>query len=117
MLFVMRLLALALALWTAPAVAGPSPGLSGESRPIVVRAAVDQVERDRLVIHGLHFGTSAAPVVLLSRVPLEVLSFSDDQIVVRIPLDMPFARYRLQVLANGSFPSMVVNVVLGGQRG
>jgi IPT/TIG domain len=94
--------------------AGPLPLRSVEGRPVVVRADVDRVERDRLVIRGRNFGTTRAPVVLLSGVPLEVLSFSDDQIVVRLPVDAPAARYRLQVLAHGT-PSPVVEVVLGQQ--
>jgi len=37
------------------------------------------------------FGARSTPVVLLSRIPLEVLSFSDQQIVARLPVDVPSA--------------------------
>jgi hypothetical protein len=109
------IVALALVLAGAPAAAAP-PWRSADAKPVVVRADVDRVEPDRLVIRGRNFGTTSVPVVLLSNVPLVVLSFNDAQIVVRLPLDAPAARYRLQVLAHGS-PSAVVEVVLGHRTG
>lgn len=86
------------------------------SRPVVVRAGVDQLEPDRLVILGKHFGVKSAPIVLLANVPLEVLSFSDEQIVARLPIDAPAASYDLRVLVNGMIPSRVFEVTVGGQR-
>jgi hypothetical protein len=109
-----RMIVIALVLsatWTATTLADPSPGRSGDPRPVVVRAAVDQLEPDRLVIRGTNFGVSSAPVVLLSKVALEVLSFSDEQIIARLPIDTPPARYRLQVLAHGT-PSASVEITL-----
>jgi hypothetical protein len=99
----MIILALVLSFRTAPALAGPSP--AANSRPVVERADVDQVEPGILVIRGMNFGVKSAPVVLLSKVSLEVLSFSDEEIVVRLPIDAPRGRYRLQVLAHGTAPS------------
>ncbi len=109
----LSLFALVLSLWAAPVSAGPPPGPSVDARPVVVRAAVDQLEPDRLVIRGTNFGVTSAPVVLLSQVPLEVLSFSDEQIVAKLPIDVPSARYRLQILAGGISPSAVFEVTLG----
>jgi hypothetical protein len=102
-----------LSLIAGPALAGPRFAGRREAPPVVVRADVDRLEPDRLVIHGANFGTTTAPTVLLAKVPLQVLSFSDDQIVVRLPIDAPAARYRLQVVAHGASPSAVVEVVLG----
>jgi hypothetical protein len=85
--------------------------------PVVVRADVDQVEPDRLVIRGMHFGVASAPIVLLAKVPLDVLSFSDEQIVARLPIDAPPASYLLQVLANGTVPSGFFEVTVGGRPG
>jgi hypothetical protein len=87
------------------------------ARPVVVRAAVDQLEPDRLVIRGKHFGVGSAPTVLLASAALDVVSFSDEQIVARLPIDAPPASYRLQVLANGRVPSRVVEVTIGGPAG
>lgn len=106
------LTALVLSGWASPVLAGPSPAPS-RSRPVVVGVEVDQLEPDRLVIRGANFGVTSPPVVLLSKVSLEVVAFSDQQIVVRLPLDAPPARYRLQVLAHGTQPSTVVEVTLG----
>jgi hypothetical protein len=39
---------------------------------VVVRADVDRLKPDRLVIHGANFGTTTAPTVLLAKVPLQV---------------------------------------------
>jgi hypothetical protein len=86
------------------------------SRPVVDRAGVDQLEPDRLVIRGKHFGVKSTPIVLLANVPLEVLSFSDEQIVARLPIDAPAASYDLRVLVNGMIPSRVFEVTVGGQR-
>lgn len=97
--------------WVSAAPPQPPP-----SRPVVVRAGVDQLEPDRLVIRGKHFGVKSAPTVLLANVPLEVLSFSDEQIVARLPLDAPAASYDLRVLVNGMIPSRVFEVTVGGQR-
>ena len=102
-----------LSLIAGPALAGPRFAERRQAPPVVVRADVDRLEPDRLVIHGANFGTTTAPTVLLAKLPLQVLSFSDDQIVVRLPIDAPAARYRLQVLAHGTSPSAVVEVVLG----
>ena len=109
--WVMGVIVLSLA--AGPALAGPRFADRGPAPPVIVRADVDRLEPDRLVIHGANFGTTAAPTVLLAKVPLQVLSFSDDQIVVRLPIDAPAARYRLQVLAHGASPSAVVEVTLG----
>ena len=62
-----------------------------------------------------HFGVRSAPTVLLASTSLDVLSFSDEQIVARLPIDAPPASYRLQVLANGTVPSRVVEVTIGGR--
>ena len=75
--------------------------------PVVVRAAVDQVEPDRLVIRGVNFGATTTPVVMLANTRLEVLAFTDEEIVARLPLDVPAARYRLQVLVDGASSSLV----------
>jgi hypothetical protein len=107
------LFVLVLCLWATMALAGPPPPSSGDSRPVVVRAEVDGVEPDRLVIRGANFGARSTPVVLLSRIPLEVLSFSDQQIVAKLPVDVPSARYRLQVLAAGVSSSPLFEVTLG----
>lgn len=98
--------------WAAPPQAPPS-----SPRPVVVRAAVDQLEPDRLVIRGKHFGVKTAPTVLLASTPLDVLSFSDEQIVARLPIDAPPASYRLQVLANGMIPSRLFQVTIGDRPG
>ncbi len=82
-------------------------------RPVVVRAAVDRLEPDRLVIRGKHFGVESAPTVLLAKIPLDVLSFSDEQIIARLPIDAPPASYRLQVLANGTVASRPFEVTVG----
>jgi hypothetical protein len=55
--------------------------------------------------------------VLLASAALDVVSFSDEQIVARLPIDAPPASYRLQVLANGRVPSRVVEVTIGGPAG
>lgn len=47
------------------------------------------------MIRGTNFGVTTAPVVMLASTPLEVLSFNDEEIVARLPLDVPAARYRL----------------------
>jgi len=100
--------ALVLSLLGGPVSAGaPAP------QPVVVRAAIDQLEPDRLVIRGMHFSGASAPKVLLARVPLEVLSFTDEQIVVKLPMDAPAASYRLQVLVDGRTPSRAVEFTLG----
>ena len=85
--------------------------------PVVVRADVDPLEPDRLVIRGKHFGVKSAPTVLLASIPLDVLSFSDEQIVARLPIDAPPASYRLQVVANGTVPSRFFEVTVGGRPG
>jgi len=111
------MIALAIALlpgWAsaaAPQAGAPAP------RPVVVRAAVDQLEPDRLVIRGKHFGVETAPTVLLANTPLDVVSFSDEQIVARLPIDAPPASYRLQVLANGTVPSRLFEVTIGRHPG
>lgn len=108
---------LVVSLSASPAMAGQSPVAPAVAPPVVVRAAVDQLEPDRLVIRGSNFGTAAAPTVLLAKIPLEVLSFSDEQIVARLPLDAPPARYRLEVFANGTYPSASFEVTLGRRPG
>lgn len=108
---VVTLLVLLLPGWVSAAPPQPPP-----SRPVVVRADVDQLEPDRLVIRGRHFAGKSTPIVLLANVPLEVLSFSDEQIVARLPIDAPAASYDLQVLVNGMIPSRVFEVTVGGQR-
>jgi hypothetical protein len=105
--------ALGLSVSAAPALAGPAPVAAPVQPPVIVRADIDRLEPDRLVILGVNFGVASAPVVLLSNVRLDVLSFSDEQIVARLPLDAPDARYRLQVLAHGAAPSAVFEVTLG----
>jgi hypothetical protein len=81
--------------------------------PVVVRADVDRLEPDRLVIRGRHFGVESAPTVLLAKTRLDVLSFSDEQIVARLPIDAPPASYLLQVLANGTVASRPFEVTVG----
>jgi hypothetical protein len=81
-------------------------------RPVVLHAEVDRLEPDRLVIQGRHFGVESPPTVLLADVPLEVVSFSDVEIIAGLPLDAPPARYTLQVLANGRVPSRPVEIVV-----
>jgi hypothetical protein len=108
---VMILGALVLSLLGGPVWAGPAP------QPVVVRAAIDQLEPDRLVIRGMHFGGASAPKVLLARVPLEVLSFTDEQIVAKLPMDAPAASYQLQVLVDGRTPSRTVEFTLGRRPG
>lgn len=93
--------------------AGPLPVSSSTAPPVVIRAVVDQLEPDRLVIRGTNFGVTSAPIVLLAKVPLEVLSFSDEEIIARLPLDAPPARYRLQVLAHGTSSSPFFEVTIG----
>lgn len=109
--------ALVLSLSAGSVLAGPPPASPLVARPVVVRADVDQVEPDRLVIRGMHFGVSSAPIVLLAKIPLEVLSFSDEQIVARLPIDTPPARYRLQVFAGGTSGSEFFEVTLGRRPG
>jgi hypothetical protein len=97
--------------------ADPRPVSPSVAPPVVVRADVDQLEPDRLVIRGMHFGMTSAPTVLLARIPLEVLSFSDEQIVARLPIDAPAARYRLQVIARGTSLSAFFEVTVGRRPG
>jgi hypothetical protein len=105
----------ALVVWLLPAwsSAAPPQAPAPVARPVVVRADVDQIEPDRLVIRGKHFGVGTTPTVLLAKTALDVLSFSDEQIVARLPLDAPAARYELQVLANGKIPSRIFEVRVG----
>jgi hypothetical protein len=105
--------AIVLSLAAGPALAGPRFAERRQAPPVVAHADVDRLEPDRLVILGSNFGVATAPTVLLAKVPLQVLSFSDNQIVVRLPIDAPAARYHLQVLAHGTSPSAVYEVVLG----
>src|SRR4030095_6170261 len=84
-----------LSLAAGPAVAGPRFADHRQAPPVVVRADVDRLEPDRLVIQGANFGVTTAPTVLLAKVALQVLSFSDNQIVVRLPIDAPPPRYPL----------------------
>ncbi|MGH7390766.1 MAG: hypothetical protein ACREM3_15105 [Candidatus Rokuibacteriota bacterium] len=105
---------LVLSLSGAPALAGPVAVAVPARPPVVVRADIDRLEPDRLVIHGRNFGVASPPIVVLSNVLLEVVSFSDEQIVVRWPVDAPAGRYRLQVLAYGAPPSALFEVTLGG---
>ena len=83
------------------------------TRPVGVRAEVDRLEPDRLVIRGKRFGVESAPTVLLAKVPLDVLSFSDVQIIARLPIDAPPASYLLQVFANGTVASRPFEVTIG----
>jgi len=99
------------------AAAAPSQARPPVTPPVVVRAHVDQLEPDRLVIRGRHFGVESAPTVLLANTPLEVLSFSDVQIVAGLPIDAPPASYLLQVLANGTVPSPLFEVTVGRRPG
>jgi hypothetical protein len=103
----------ALVLWIPAGAAWAGPPPAPAPTPIVVRADVDRVEPDRLVIRGRHLGQASVPIVLLAKTPLEVVSYSNEQIVVRLPLDAPPASYMLQVLANGKVPSRSVEVTLG----
>lgn len=106
--------ALAVSLLAPPVLAGPAPvAVPVQPPPVIVRADIDRLEPDRLVIRGMNFGIKSAPIVLLSNVPLEVLSFNDEQIVARLLVDAPAARYRLQVLAYGASPSALFEVTLG----
>ena len=107
--WIARSMVLLLAL-LAPEWVSAAPPRKAPLRPLVVRAAVDQLEPDRLVIRGKHFGGKSAPIVLLANVPLEVLSFNDEQIVARLPIDAPAASYDLLVLVNGLVPSRVFEV-------
>jgi hypothetical protein len=109
--------ALVISLSAESAMAGPPPVSLPVARPVVIRADVDQLEPDRLVIRGMNFGVTSAPIVLLAKIALEVLSFSDEQIVARLPIDAPAARYRLQVLAHGTSPSAFFEVTLGRRPG
>jgi IPT/TIG domain-containing protein len=102
-----------LAVLLLPGWVSAAPPQAPPSRPIVIRAGVDQLEPDRLVIRGKHFGAKSTPIVLLANVPLEVLSFSDEQIVTRLPIDAPAASYDLRVLVNGMIPSRVFEVTVG----
>lgn len=115
MLWTVRMV-MALGLWlvATPVLAGPAPVVVAAPPPVIVRAEVDPLEPDRLVIRGKNFGAETAPVVLLSDVVLDVVSFSNEQIVARLPLDAPAARYRLQVLAYGAAPSAPFRLTLGG---
>jgi len=97
--------------------AAPPHAPPAVARPVVVRAHVDQLEPDRLVIRGRHFGVKSAPTVLLASTPLDVVSFSDEQIVARLPIDAPPASYPLQVLANGTVPSRLFEVTIGSRPG
>ena len=99
------------------ALADPRPVSPSVAPPVVVRADVDQLEPDRLVIRGTNFGVASVPIVLLAKIPLEVLSFSDEQIVARLPIDAPAARYRLQVLARGTSRSAFFEVTVGRRPG
>ncbi len=103
----------ALVVLLSPGLVPAAPPQPPPSRPVVVRAAVDQLEPDRLVIRGKHFAGKSTPIVLLANVPLEVLSFSDEQIVARLPIDAPAASYDLRVLVNGMIPSRVFEVRVG----
>jgi hypothetical protein len=105
--------ALVISLSAGSIAAGPLPASPSAPRPVVVRAEVDQLEPDRLVIRGSHFGGPSAPMVLLAKVQLDVLSFSDEQIVARLPIDVPSASYVLQVVANGAVSAGVSEVTLG----
>jgi IPT/TIG domain len=105
--------ALGISLPAGSVLAGPPPVSPSMAPPVVIRANVDLLEPDRLVIRGMNFGVRSAPIVLLAKVPLAVLSFSDEQIVARLPIDAPPARYRLQVLAHGTSPSAFFEVTLG----
>jgi len=109
--------ALVISLSPASGLAGPPPVSPPVGSPVVIRADVDQLEPDRLVIRGMNFGVASAPIVLLAKIPLEVLSFSDEQIVARLPIDAPAARYRLQVLAHGTPPSALFEVTVGRRPG
>jgi hypothetical protein len=93
------------------------PLSKSDPSPVVVRAAVDRLEPDRLVIRGNNFGTTTAPVVMLTNTTLQVLSFNDEEIVARLPLDIPAARYRLQVLVDGDASSPLVDVMVGRRAG
>ena len=97
--------------------AGPPPVVPSVGPPVVVRADVDQLEPDRLVIWGTNFAGSSPPIVLLSKIPLKVLSYSNEQIVARLPLDAPPARYRLQVLVHGASAWSFVDVTVGRPPG
>ena len=109
--------ALVISLSANSVLAGPPPVSPSVAPPVVMRAGVDQLEPDRLVIRGVNFGVTSAPIVLLAKIRLEVLSFSDVQIVARLPIDAPAARYRLQVLARGTSPSAFFEVTLGRPPG
>jgi len=108
---------LVISLSAGSALAGPPPVSPSVTPPVIIRADVDQLEPDRLVIRGTNFGVTSAPIVLLAKIPLEVLSFSDAQIVARLPIDAPPARYRLQVFARGTSPSAFFEVTLGRRPG
>ena len=109
--------ALIVSLSAGSVLAGPPPASPLVARPVVIRADVDQVEPDRLVIRGMNFGDKSAPIVLLGKIPLDVLSFSDAQIVASLPIDAPPARYWLQVFARGTSPSASFEVTLGRRPG
>jgi hypothetical protein len=105
--------ALVISLTAGSVLADPPPVSPSVAPPMVIRADADQLEPDRLVIRGKNFGVTSAPIVLLAKIPLEVLNFSDEQIVARLPIDAPAARYRLQVVAHGKSPSAFFEVTLG----
>jgi IPT/TIG domain len=109
--------AFVISLPTSSVLAGPPPVAPSGGPPVVIRADVDQLEPDRLVIRGTNFGVTSAPIVLLAKIPLKVLSFSNEQIVARLPLDAPPARYRLQVLVHGASAWSFVEVTVSRPPG
>jgi hypothetical protein len=109
--------AFVISLWAGSVCAGPAPVAPPVGPPVVIRADVDQLEPDRLVIRGTNFGVTSVPIVLLAKIPLKVLSFNNEQIVARLPLDAPPARYRLQVLVHGTSAWSFVDVTLSRPPG
>ena len=80
--------------------------------PVVIRAAVDRVEPDRLLIRGTNFGVTTTPIVMLAEHSARGPELQRQEIVARLPLDVPAARYRLQVLVPGGSSSPFVEIAL-----
>ena len=109
-----RVLAMAVMFLAIGSLVFAGPFSKPKDAPVVVRAAVDPVEPDRLVILGMNFSVTTPPVVMLANAPLQVVAFTDEEIVAKLPLDVPAARYRLQVLVDGESSSLV-DITFGQQ--
>lgn len=79
-------------------VAGGRPN-TGNVPPLIAKVATDSKE-NAIIITGWNFG-GMAPIVRLGEYVLEVKSFSDKQVVARLPPRMEAANYRLTLTAGG----------------